>query len=112
MGNVLGAGLGQAPARQAALKAGVTKDCPCTTVNKVCASGMKAIDLAASNIRLGKCDVAVAGGMESMSQAPYLMPKARFGARMGNTKMVDSMINDGLTDAYNHKVASKFDCRK
>uniref|UniRef100_A0A7S2U598 acetyl-CoA C-acetyltransferase n=1 Tax=Lotharella oceanica TaxID=641309 RepID=A0A7S2U598_9EUKA len=103
MGNVLSAGLGQAPARQAALGAGISDTCPCTTVNKVCSSGMKSISLAAQSILLGNADVVVAGGMESMSQAPYLCPKARFGARMGHAKMIDSMMWDGLTDAYSKK---------
>ncbi len=103
MGNVLSAGLGQAPARQAALGAGIGTECPCTTVNKVCSSGMKALALAAQSVALGHCDVAVAGGMESMSNAPYIVPKARFGARMGSTSLVDSMMSDGLTDAYSGK---------
>jgi len=88
MGNVVGAGIGQAPARQAALAAGLPKSTCCTTINKVCSSGMKAIVLGAQQIMLGQADVVVAGGMESMSQIPYYLPNARFGARMGHATMV------------------------
>jgi acetyl-CoA C-acetyltransferase len=98
MGNVLSAGLGQAPARQAALGAGLPKTVECLTVNKVCGSGLKAVMLAAQAIRLGEAEVVVAGGMESMTNAPYLLPKARAGYRMGHGSLVDSMIKDGLWD--------------
>jgi acetyl-CoA C-acetyltransferase len=101
MGNVLSAGLGQAPARQAALGAGLPKAVGCLTVNKVCGSGLKAVMLAAQAIRLGEAQVVVAGGMESMTNAPYLLPKARDGYRMGDGALVDSMIKDGLWDVYN-----------
>eukprot|EP00466_Bigelowiella_natans_P017443 jgi/Bigna1/57871/fgenesh1_pm.33_\ len=103
MGNVLSAGLGQAPARQAALGGGVATSTPCTTINKVCSSGMKAIEMGMNAIMLGKCDVVVCGGMESMSSAPFLSPKHRFGARIGHDKLIDSMMCDGLTDAYSKK---------
>jgi acetyl-CoA C-acetyltransferase len=99
-GNVLSAGVGQAPARQAALGAGLPTRVPCMTINKVCGSGMKAAMLAGQSILLGESSVVVAGGMESMSQTPYLLDKARTGYRMGNAKLVDSMINDGLWDPY------------
>lgn len=101
MGNVLSAGLGQAPARQAALAAGIPKGVPCLTINKVCGSGLKAVMLAAQAIRLGDADVVIAGGMESMSNAPYLMEKARSGYRLGHGLVVDSLIKDGLWDVYN-----------
>lgn len=101
MGNVLSAGLGQAPARQASLGAGLPKSVGCTTVNKVCGSGLKAVMLATQAIMSGDADVVVAGGMESMSNAPYLLPKARSGYRMGHGEVVDSMIRDGLWDVYN-----------
>ncbi|MCB0430086.1 MAG: acetyl-CoA C-acyltransferase [Flavobacteriales bacterium] len=101
MGNVLQAGLGQAPARQAAIFAGLSHNVPCTTVNKVCASGMKAIMLAAQSIMLGDNDVVVAGGMESMSNVPYYLPSARNGYRLGDGKLVDGLVFDGLTDVYN-----------
>ena len=100
MGNVLSAGMGQAPARQAARAAGLPDSTECTTVNKVCSSGMKSIVLAAQQIQLGLCEVAVAGGFESMSNVPYVLPKARFGARMGDAKMIDIMVADGLWDPY------------
>lgn len=100
MGCVLPAGLKQAPARQAALGADIPESAPCTTVNKVCGSGMKSVMLAASQIRSGEIDVAVAGGMESMSNAPYLMDKARVGYRMGHQTVYDHMFTDGLEDAY------------
>ena len=102
MGNVCSAGLGQAPARQAALGAGIPQRVPCTTVNKVCASGMKAIMFAAQAIQLGLADVTVAGGMESMSNIPFYLPKARFGYKYGNGTLVDGLAHDGLTDAYSH----------
>jgi acetyl-CoA C-acetyltransferase len=100
MGNVVSANLGQAPAKQAALKAGLPATIPCTTINKVCASGTKAIMLAAQAIQLGQADVIVAGGMESMSNAPYYVPKARFGYKYGNAELVDGLARDGLVDAY------------
>jgi len=101
MGNVLTAGEGQAPARQAALFAGLPDSVECMTINKVCGSGLKAVMLAAQAIQLGDADVIVAGGMESMSNAPYLLEKGRTGFRMGNAEVVDSMIKDGLWDVYN-----------
>ena len=100
MGCVLPAGLGQAPARQAALGAGLAESTPCTTVNKMCGSGMKAIMQAFDALRLGSAEHAIAGGMESMSNAPYLLPKARAGLRMGHAQMLDHMFLDGLEDAY------------
>ena len=103
MGHVLQAGVGQAPARQAALGAGLPKSVPATTINKVCGSGMKAVMNAMQAIRLGDTDVVVAGGMEIMTQAPYLMPAARAGARMGHTQMLDAMIHDGLWDPYKNQ---------
>jgi acetyl-CoA C-acetyltransferase len=102
MGNVLSAGIGQAPARQASKGAGIPDAVPCTTINKVCGSGMKAIMLAAQAIKLGDAQVMVAGGMESMTNAPYLLDKAREGYRMGNGTLIDSMIHDGLWDPYNN----------
>ncbi|MFZ6053330.1 acetyl-CoA C-acyltransferase [Halocola ammonii] len=100
MGNVLQANLGQAPARQAAIYAGIGENVPCTTVNKVCASGMKAMSLAAQSIMLGDNDVVVAGGMENMSAVPHYF-QARQGAKLGDVKMTDGMLKDGLTDVYN-----------
>jgi acetyl-CoA C-acetyltransferase len=100
MGNVLQAGVGQAPARQAALGAGLGPNVPCTTVNKVCASGMKAIALAAQTIALGDADVVVAGGMENMSSVPHYLD-GRKGVKFGNIKVQDGMLLDGLTDVYN-----------
>ena len=102
MGNVLTAGEGQAPARQAAIFAGLPTSVECMTVNKVCGSGMKAIMLAAQAIQLGDADIVVAGGMESMSNTPYLLEKARNGYKMGNAELVDSMIKDGLWEVYNN----------
>ncbi len=101
MGCVLPANLGQAPARQAALFAGLPQSTPCTTVNKVCGSGVKTVMLAASQIRAGDADIAVAGGMENMSQAPYYLDKARDGYRLGHGQVTDGMIKDGLWDVYN-----------
>lgn len=101
MGNVLTAGIGQAPARQAAKKAGLSDRTPATTVNKVCASGMKAIMIAADQIALGQCDVMVAGGMESMSNVPYYLDKQRFGSKLGHVQAQDGIIKDGLWDVYN-----------
>jgi acetyl-CoA C-acetyltransferase len=102
MGQVLQAGTGQITSRQAAVKAGIPTSVPALTVNKVCLSGLNAIALADQLIRAGEVSVVVAGGMESMDQAPYLLPKARQGLRMGDAKLVDSMIHDGLWDAFNH----------
>ncbi|SMC80157.1 thiolase family protein [Moheibacter sediminis] len=101
MGNVLQAGEGQAPARQAALGAGIPNTVPCTTVNKVCASGMKAVMFAAQAIKCGDADVVVAGGMESMSQTPFYSMNTRTGNKFGNTQLIDGIFNDGLQDAYN-----------
>jgi acetyl-CoA C-acetyltransferase len=103
MGNVLSAGQGQAPARQAAIYAGLPKSVPTLTINKVCGSGMKALMLAAQSIRLGESDIVVAGGMENMTQAPYLLPTARAGFRMGHQQAIDSMMSDGLWDPYNNQ---------
>ncbi len=100
MGNVLQAGMGQAPARQAAKFAGIGNNVPATTINKVCASGMKAVSLAAQTIMLGDNDIVVAGGMENMSLVPHYM-NARNGVKLGDTKLVDGLIKDGLTDVYN-----------
>ena len=100
MGNVVGAGLGQNPARQAALNGGLPAHVAALTINKVCGSGLKAVMLADQGIRAGDIDVAVAGGMESMSNAPYLLPRVRDGLRMGNAEIVDAMINDGLWCAF------------
>ena len=101
MGNVLSANLGQAPARQAALGAGIGENVPCTTVNKVCSSGMKAVMLGAQSIMLGINDLVIAGGMESMSNVPFYVPKARFGYKYGHGQMVDGLMHDGLWEAYN-----------
>ena len=117
MGNVLSACLGQAPARQASIGAGLPYTTNCLIVNKVCGSGLKAVMLASQSIALGDAEIVVAGGMESMSRAPYLMEKARFGYRMGDGNIIDSMIKDGLWDVYNNIhmgscaeiVASKYD---
>ena len=103
MGNVLSAGLGQAPARQAAIHAGLPDTTPAVTLNKMCGSGLEAVIGAARAVALGDADVVVAGGMESMTNAPYLLPGARGGLRMGDAKMIDSMVHDGLWDAYNDK---------
>src|SRR5688572_13518073 len=102
MGNVISAGLGQNPARQAALGGGLTPEVAALTINKVCGSGLKAVGLAAQGIQTGDSDIVVAGGMESMSNAPYLLPGARDGYRLGNGTIIDSMIHDGLWDAYEH----------
>ncbi|RNI28388.1 acetyl-CoA C-acyltransferase [Rufibacter immobilis] len=101
MGNVLSANVGQAPARQAAIGAGLGYEVECTTINKVCASGTKAIMFAAQAIMLGHKDIIVAGGMESMSNVPYYLDKARFGAKMGHGQMIDGLVKDGLWDVYN-----------
>ena len=95
-------GLGQNPARQAALAAGVPKEVPATTINMLCGSGLKSVALASQMIRAGDVEVVVAGGMENMTRAPYVLPTARFGARMGPAEMVDSLVLDGLTDAFHH----------
>jgi acetyl-CoA C-acetyltransferase len=100
MGNVISANLGQAPARQAAKKAGLPDTVECTTVNKVCASGSKAIMFGAQAIMLGQAEVILAGGMESMSNVPYYLDKARFGAKYGNGQMIDGLVRDGLWDPY------------
>src|SRR6188474_3497182 len=102
MGNVVSAGAGQAPARQAAIHGGLSNSVGALTINKVCGSGLKAVMLAAQGIALGDIDIAVAGGMESMSNAPYLLPRAREGLRMGDATVVDSMIHDGLWCAFEH----------
>lgn len=100
MGNVISANLGQAPARQAAIGAGIGYHVPCTTVNKVCSSGMKAVMFAAQSIMTGQNDIVVAGGMESMSNVPYYVPKARFGYKYGNAEFVDGLVKDGLFEVY------------
>ncbi len=100
MGQVLQAGAGQAPARQAALRAGLASSTPATTINRVCGSGLKALMLGAASIRAGDAEIVVAGGMESMNQAPYLLPGARFGLRLGDGKLVDSTVHDGLWCAF------------
>ena len=100
MGQVLQAGAGQAPARQAAVAAGIPKEVPADTINKVCASSIRAIELADLMIRAGQHDVVVTGGMESMSRAPYLLPNARFGYRLGNGELLDHMVFDGLTSTF------------
>jgi acetyl-CoA C-acetyltransferase len=101
LGCVLQAGLGQNPARQASIGAGIPKQVPATTINMLCGSGLKSVALATQMIRAGDANVVVAGGMENMSRAPYLLPSGRFGARMGDAKLVDSMVSDGLWDAFN-----------
>ena len=100
MGNVLQANLGQAPARQAAFFAGLSKDVPCTTINKVCSSGMKSIMIAAQTILSGDNDVVIAGGMENMSSVPHYMDKSRTGQKLGDMKLIDGLVKDGLTDVY------------
>lgn len=101
MGNVLQANLGQAPARQAAMFAGLSKDVPCTTINKVCSSGMKSVMFAVQTIKSGDNDIVVAGGMENMSSVPHYFDKGRTGQKLGNMKLIDGMVMDGLTDVYN-----------
>jgi len=103
MGQVLQAGAGQITARQAAIEGGIPQEVPAITINKVCLSGLNAIALADQLIRAGEVEIVVAGGMESMSEAPYVVPKARFGARMGNTEMIDSMVHDGLWSTFTEK---------
>jgi len=102
-GQVLQAGQGQIPSRQAQIKGGIPKEVPSETINKVCASGMRSLGLADQAIRAGDSNIAVTGGMESMSQAPYLLPNARFGFRMGDVKALDAMTHDGLTNPFTHK---------
>ena len=101
MGNVMQANLGQAPARQAAIFAGLPHNIPCTTINKVCSSGMKSIMLAAQSIRCGDNEIVIAGGMENMSQVPHYFAKGRSGQKLGNMKLIDGLVMDGLTDVYN-----------
>lgn len=101
VGNVIPAGLGQAPATQVAVAAGMGYDIPCTIINKVCASGMKAIMVGAQSIMLGQNEIVVAAGMENMSQIPFYLPKARFGYKYGNGQLLDGLQHDGLTDVYN-----------
>ena len=101
LGCVLQAGLGQNPARQVAIGAGIPKEVPSTTINMLCGSGLKAVVLASQMIRAGEVDVVVAGGMENMTRAPYLLPSGRFGARMGDAQLIDSMLHDGLWDVFN-----------
>ncbi len=100
MGNVVSANLGQAPARQAAIYAGLSNEVPCTTVNKVCSSGAKTVMMGAQSIMLGMNDIVVAGGMENMSSIPYYVPKARYGHKFGNATLVDGLVRDGLQDVY------------
>lgn len=108
MGNVVSANLGQAPARQAARFAGLPDNVPCTTLNKVCASGMKAITFGAQSIMLGINDIVVAGGMENMSQIPYYIPNARWGYKYGNAELIDGLAKDGLTDVYDQNAMGVF----
>ncbi|MGQ9618274.1 MAG: acetyl-CoA C-acetyltransferase [Candidatus Aminicenantia bacterium] len=103
MGNVVSAGLGQAPARQAQIKAGITPHVPALTINKVCGSGLKAVVLGAQAIKAGDADIVLAGGMESMSNCPYIIQKARTGYRMGHGQLIDLMISDGLWDSFENK---------
>lgn len=100
VGNILSSGLGQNVARQIGINSGIPVNVPAMTINKLCGSGLKAVSLAAQMIMLGDADVVLAGGTESMSNAPYLLPKARFGLKMGNAQLIDSLIQDGLTDAF------------
>lgn len=108
MGNVLSAGIGQAPARQAAIKAGLSETTPCTTVSKVCGSGMRSVMMACDQLRLGQSNVIVAGGMESMTNAPYFISKARQGLRLGHSEIKDHMFFDGLEDAYTGRAMGSF----
>ena len=103
MGNVLQAGIGQAPARQAAIYAGISENVPCTTINKVCSSGMKAIMMATQSIKAGDADIIVAGGMENMSAVPHYLQNGRNGTKLGNMPLVDGLVLDGLTDVYNEQ---------
>jgi acetyl-CoA acetyltransferase family protein len=102
LGQVLAAGSGQNPARQAAMAAGLPASVPALTINKVCGSGLKAVQLAAQAIRCGDADIVIAGGQENMSAAPHVLPKSRNGTKMGDWTLIDSMLTDGLTDAFNH----------
>mmetsp|Transcript_100853 Transcript_100853/g.289478 ORF Transcript_100853/g.289478 Transcript_100853/m.289478 type:complete len:132 (-) Transcript_100853:881-1276(-) len=104
MGNVVSAGIGQAPARQASKFAGLPNSVVCTTVNKVCASGMKSAMMGAQSIALGQSDIVITGGMESMSNIPHYMPGARGGVRLGNASVIDGIVHDGLWDIYNNQV--------
>jgi acetyl-CoA C-acetyltransferase len=108
MGNVLSAGLGQAPARQASRFAGLPDATPCTTISKVCGSGMKAVMIGADQVALGRAGIVVAGGMESMTNSPYLLPKARGGYRLGHGEVKDHMFLDGLEDAYEHRLMGTY----
>lgn len=108
LGNVVSANLGQAPARQAALGAGLGYEVPCTTINKVCSSGLKSVMLAAQSIQLGQNQVVVCGGMESMSNIPYYAPQNRWGSKYGDVKMIDGLSRDGLLDAYDHQAMGVF----
>ncbi len=108
MGNVVSSNLGQAPARQAALQAGLSSTAQCTTVNKVCASGIKSLMFAAQDIMLGYAEVVIAGGMENMSMIPFYIPKARFGYKYGNGEIVDGLSRDGLLDAYDQQAMGVF----
>jgi acetyl-CoA C-acetyltransferase len=108
MGNVLSAGLGQAPARQASRFAGLPDATPCTTISKVCGSGMKAVMIGADQVALGRAAIIVAGGMESMTNSPYLLPKARGGYRLGHGEVKDHMFLDGLEDAYEHRLMGTY----
>ena len=103
MGNVLQAGIGQAPARQAAIYSGISENVPCTTINKVCSSGMKAIMMASQSIKSGDADIIVAGGMENMSAVPHYLQNGRNGTKLGNMPLVDGLVHDGLTDVYNEQ---------
>ena len=103
MGNVLQAGIGQAPARQAAMYAGISSNVPCTTINKVCSSGMKALMMAAQSIKAGDADIIIAGGMENMSAVPHYLPTSRNGVKLGDMSLVDGLVKDGLTDVYNNQ---------
>jgi len=112
MGNVVSAGVGQAPARQASMGAGIPTSAVCTTVNKVCASGMKTMMFGAQSIMLGHHDIVVAGGFESMSHVPYYLPGGRYGMRYGHGQVLDGVLKDGLWDVYNdvHMVRARVPC--
>tara|TARA_B100000575_G_scaffold293736_1_gene306140 strand:- start:2621 stop:3799 length:1179 start_codon:yes stop_codon:yes gene_type:complete len=102
MGNVISSGLGQAPAKQAAIFAGINNNTPCTTINKVCSSGMKSVMIAAQSIQSGENDIVIAGGMENMSSVPFYSKDTRFGRKLGNTNLEDGLVSDGLTDVYDN----------
>ena len=102
MGNVISSGLGQAPAKQAAIFAGINNNTPCTTINKVCSSGMKSVMIAAQSIQAGENDIVIAGGMENMSSVPFYSKDTRFGRKLGNTNLEDGLVSDGLTDVYDN----------